>query len=115
MRFKRIDEETVRCLISESELNENGLELEDFLNNKGKTEDFLKKIISMAQQEVDYKVQGGPISVQVAVLENHTLALTLSEKQEQNIADMLKNLRSAVEVLAGVTKERAEALEKSTN
>ena len=51
MRFKRIDEETVRCLISESELNENGLELEDFLNNKGKTEDFLKKIISMAQQE----------------------------------------------------------------
>ena len=47
MRFKRIDEETVRCLISESELNENGLELEDFLNNKGKTEDFLKKIISM--------------------------------------------------------------------
>lgn len=115
MRFKRIDEETVRCLISESELNENGLELEDFLNNKGKTEDFLKKIISMAQQEVDYKVQGGPISVQVAVLENHTLALTLSEKQEQNIVDMLKNLRSAVEVLAGVTKEGAEALERSTN
>lgn len=115
MRFKRIDEETVRCLISESELNENGLELDDFLNNKGKTEDFLKKIIAMAEQEVDYKVQGGPISVQVAVLENHTLALTLSEKQEQNIVDMLKNLRSAVEVLAGVTKEGAEALERSTD
>ena len=115
MRFKRIDEDTVRCLISESELNENGLELDDFLHNKGKTEDFLRKIIAMAEQEVDYKVQGGPVSVQVAVLENHTLALTLSEKQEQNILDMLKNLRSAVEVLAGVTKEGAEALESSTN
>lgn len=113
MKFKRIDTETVRCMISESELNENGLELDDFLNNKGKTEDFLKKIISMAQQEVDYKVQGGPISIQVAVLDNHTLVLTLSEKQEQDIMEMIKNLRSAVEVLADVTKQGADVLEET--
>ena len=37
MKFKRIDTETVRCLISEEELSENGLVLDDFFNNKGKT------------------------------------------------------------------------------
>lgn len=113
MKFKRIDTETVRCMISESELNANGLELDDFLNNKGKTEDFLKKIIAMAEQEVDYKVQGGPISIQVAVLDNRTLVLTLSEKQEQNIMEMIKNLRSAVEVLADVTKQSSDVLEET--
>lgn len=107
MKFKRIDTDTVRCLISESELNENGLQIEDFINNKEKTEDFLRKIINMAEKEVDYRIQGGPISVQVAVLDNNTLALTLSEKQEQNIMEMLKNLRSAVAALADATKQGA--------
>lgn len=118
MKFKRIDTDTVRCLISESELNENGLEIADFVNNKEKTEDFLRKIINMAEKEVDYKVQGGPISVQVAVVDNNTLALTLSEKQEQNILEMLQNLRSAVEALAIATKQPeavpAEETEKKT-
>lgn len=35
------------------------------------------------------------------------LALTLSEKQEQNIMEMIKNLRSAVEVLKEVTNQTA--------
>ena len=92
MKFKRIDTETVRCLISEEELSENGLVLDDFFNNKGKTEEFVRRVIAMAEQEVDYRVQGGPVSVQVAVLDNRMLALTLSEKQEQNIMEMIKNV-----------------------
>ena len=107
MKFKRIDTETVRCLISEEELSENGLVLDDFFNNKGKTEEFVRRVIAMAEQEVDYRVQGGPVSVQVAVLDNRMLALTLSEKQEQNIMEMIKNLRSAVEVLKEVTNQTA--------
>ena len=72
MRFKRIDVDTVRCIISEEELMENGLEVDDFLQNDGRTESFLRKIISMAEEEVGYKVQGG---------------------------NMLENLKSAVESL----------------
>ena len=66
MRFKRIDVDTVRCIISEEELMENGLEVDDFLQNDGRTESFLRKIISMAEEEVGYKVQGGNITIQVA-------------------------------------------------
>ena len=50
MRFKRIDVDTVRCIISEEELMENGLEVDDFLQNDGRTESFLRKIISMVSQ-----------------------------------------------------------------
>lgn len=100
MKFKRIDVDTVRCIISEDELNENGLDVDDFLQNDGKTESFLRKIITMAEEEVGYKVQGGNISIQVAVLPEHTLALTFSEKQDMGMANMLANLKSAVESLA---------------
>lgn len=99
MKFKRIDVDTVRCIITEDELGENGLQLEDFLQNDGKTESFLRKLISMAETEVGYKVQGGNVSIQVTVLPEHTLALTFSEKPAYGITDMLANLRAAVENL----------------
>ena len=85
--------------IKEEELMENGLEVDDFLQNDGRTESFLRKIISMAEEEVGYKVQGGNITIQVAVLPEHTLALTFSEKPELGISNMLENLKSAVESL----------------
>ena len=44
MRFKRISTDTVRCIITQDELRENGLEMDDFLSNNGKTEDFLRKM-----------------------------------------------------------------------
>lgn len=102
MKFKRINMDTVRCIVTEDELNENGLEIEDFMHNDGRTEEFLRKIISMAEEEVGFKVQGGPLSVQVAVLPEpeHTLALTFSEHADQNILELLQSLKSAVENMA---------------
>ena len=100
MKFKRIDVETVRCLVSEEELLENGLNMDDFLQNGEKTESFLRKIVSLAETEVGYRVPGGSLSVQASILPNHVLSLTLSEKQGQGILDILKNLKKAVSRLS---------------
>ena len=94
--------DTVRCIVSETELIENGLQMDDFLQNDGKTEDFLRKIVSMAEEEVGFKVQGGPLSVQVAVLPEHLLALTFSERPDSNILNILQNLKSAVDSLSNL-------------
>lgn len=112
MKFKRIDVDTVRCIITEDELGENGLQLEDFLQNDGKTESFLRKLISMAETEVGYKVQGGNVSIQVTVLPEHTLALTFSEKPAYGITDMLANLRAAVENLTKHTPQSVHSGQK---
>ncbi|MDE7062264.1 MAG: adaptor protein MecA [Lachnospiraceae bacterium] len=115
MKFKRIDVDTVRCIITEDELGENGLQLEDFLQNDGKTESFLRKLISMAETEVGYKVQGGNVSIQVTVLPEHTLALTFSEKPAYGITDMLANLRAAVENLTRHTPQSGQEDETDRN
>ncbi len=109
MKFKRISMDTVRCIVSETELNENGLQMDDFLQNDGKTEEFLRKIVSMAEQEVGFRVQGGPLSVQVAVLPEHFLALTFSERPDNNIMNILQNLKSAVESLSGLGKKLGDS------
>lgn len=104
MKFKRIDLETVRCLISEAELQENGLDMDDFLKSGEKTEDFLRKIIMMAEEEVGYKVPGGFLSVQASILPNHILSLTLSEKQN-GILDILKNLKNALTKISDAVRD----------
>lgn len=105
MKFKRIDVETVRCLISEEELQQNGLDMNDFLHNGDKTEDFLRKIVTLAEEEVGYKVPGGSLSVQASILPNHVLSLTLSERQGQSILDILKNLKNAVSKLSEAVRD----------
>lgn len=105
MKFKRINVDTVRCLITEEELTQKGLEVEDFLANDGKTESFLREIINKAEEEVGYKVQGGNISVQVSVLPEHVVALTFSEKAGNGIINMLENLKSAVDNLSKNVKQ----------
>lgn len=111
MKFKRIDVDTVRCLISEEELFENGLEVDDFLQNSEKTEDFLRKILARAAEEVGYRIQGGNISIQMAVLPDHVLALTFSEKPDHGIMNMLDHLKHAVDAISQNVQERKEASE----
>lgn len=110
MKFKRIDVETVRCLISEDELLENGLDMDDFLCNGEKTEEFLHKIVTLAEEQVGYRIPGGSLSVQASILPNHVLSLTLSEKQGQSILDILKNLKNAMTKLSeAVASDDTEA------
>ena len=68
MTFKRIDEDTVCCIVTEDDMMDNGLELEDFLQNKDKIQEFLHKIVEQAEEEVGYESKKGILSMQVAML-----------------------------------------------
>lgn len=115
MRFKRISTDTVRCIITQDELQANGLEMDDFLSNDSKTEDFLRKMIALAEQEVGFKVQGGPLTIQVAVLPENKLALTFSEKQTGNFLEILESLRSAMSNLSNVVNEKKKETTSGTS
>ena len=48
MRFRRIDDETVRCIVSKEDMMEYGIVLEDFFKNRSKIHDFLHMIVEKA-------------------------------------------------------------------
>ena len=52
MDFRKIDDNTVQCRMTEEEMNEYGLEIEDFFTDQEKSRDFLEQIVEMAEEEV---------------------------------------------------------------
>ena len=54
--------------------------------------DFLHGVMERAAQEVDYKPTGAYTPMQITVLPDHSISLTLSENTDEAFAEMLKNL-----------------------
>ncbi|MGN0483561.1 MAG: adaptor protein MecA [Lachnospiraceae bacterium] len=116
MTFKRIDEETVCCIVTEDDMIDNGLQLEDFLENKDNVQEFLHSIVEQAEEEVGYEMKKGVVSMQVAMLPEHKLAITFSEKENIGIRDMIDQMKKAMsafeeepltggEIVRGLEKE----------
>lgn len=97
MKFRKLDDNTVRCVLSQEDMEEHGLKLEDFFTNKDKTRGFLEDIVRQAQEEVGYETSGDTLAMQVMPLPHNGLAITFSEHAEHNIKDMIGHIRSALE------------------
>lgn len=95
MQFRRLDENTVRCILSQEDMEERGLEFEDFFTDKDKTKNFLEDIVRQAQEEVGYEASSESVAMQVMPLPDNRLALTFSEKNDMSLKSMLGNIKSA--------------------
>lgn len=125
MRFKRINEDTVRCIITEEDMLEHGVDVEDFLRNRGNAREFLHEIVEKAAQEVGYEMQSGMLSMQVMPLPSNALAVTFSEQSETSLSSLIENIKNAIGGLESLSaqekleelkdvsdEERAEILEQ---
>lgn len=97
MTFQKLDEHTVRCILSEEDMNEHGLRIEDFFTNKDKTRSFLEDVVRQAHDEVGYETNGDTLAMQVMPLPKNGLAITFSERSELALQSMLGHIRSAIE------------------
>ena len=91
MEFKRIDNETVNCIITEDDMDEQGITIEDLFEKRKEAMDFLHDVMRKAQEEVDYKPTGSITPLQITVLPDHTISLTLSETTS-SFSDLLKTV-----------------------
>lgn len=96
MEFSRIDEDTIRCVLTEEDMKERGIELEDFFKNKDKVQGFFEEIVEQAKKEVSYESTSGVLAVQVMPLPENGLAIIFSENQESEFDGVLKNIKDMV-------------------
>ena len=92
MEFKRINKDTVTCIITEDDMFEQGIKLEDLFEKKNEAMDFLHEVMKKAEEEVDYKPTGAFTPMQITVLPDHSISLTLSENASASFGEILKNL-----------------------
>lgn len=102
MKYRRINEATVQCIITEDDMLEYGLTLSDIFERNEKGEEFLRDIIERAHDEVGYKIGSGNIAMQITPLKDKGLVLTFTDDSPAAFKNILEHLR---DVLTGVGAE----------
>lgn len=121
MEYKRIDENTIRCIVTEEDMESFGLNLDEFLSHSGRSDEFLQYIVSEARDELGYQNDRGIVSMRLEVLSDRRISLTFGSGDEKQIREQvlkyLKELAESriaqeIERMLGVKQEQAPAEEK---
>ena len=102
MKYKKINDATVQCIITAEDMLEYGLTLSDIFERNEKGEGFLRDIIERAHDEVGYIVSGENIAMQITPMQNQGLVVTFTNESPVGFRDILQHLK---EVLQGVSAE----------
>lgn len=102
MRYKKINDATVQCIITAEDMLEYGLTLSDIFERNEKGEGFLRDIIERAHDEIGYQINGENIAMQITPLRDKGLVVTFTDESPMGFKDILQHLK---DVLQGVSEE----------
>ncbi len=98
MEYKRIDENTIRCIVTEEDMESFGLDLDTFLSHSGRSEEFLQYIVAEARDELGYQNNQGIVSIRLEVLNDGRVSLTFGSGDERQMREqVLKYLKDLAE------------------
>lgn len=80
MRIERVDEKTVKCFLSNEELEEYEIDYKDFVMRSEKAKEVVQEIIEQATEEVGYKPPKFAFDLQIMMVPDQGLVLTFSER-----------------------------------
>ncbi len=110
MRYKRINEATVQCIISEEDMEEYGLTISDIFERNEKGEGFLRDIVERAHDEIGYKISGENIAMQITPMRDEGLVVTFSDDGPAGFQHMLEHIK---EMLTGINSELQASADES--
>ena len=97
MKYVKVDDTTIRCLISENEMEGYGIQIEEFLSDKQKAAEFLRMVLDGARNEMGFAINETSLSVEATMLPGKGLSLTISENSyPEDIVEKIRRFRDAV-------------------
>ena len=118
MKFSRINDNTIHCIISGEELAGSGVSLDDIMNRKPEAMEYLHRVILEAAREVHMQMSTGFTSMQIQARGDGSILLTISnglsaENSLKNGTDPMAAIKDAIEsILAGGQEEKAAAIKE---
>lgn len=111
MEFSRIGQHTIKCVISEDEIQDMGFSVEEIVTNSERTQEFMNYIFDLAEQEFETKFEMGVKTVQVEFRSDHTLSLTFSEHPAAE--GMMAHLKDIVNgLINSIPQQKWEEMQK---
>lgn len=116
MKIERIDEKTVKCFLSNEELDAYEITYKDFVLRSDKAKEVVEEIIEQAEEEVGYHSPKFSFDLQIMMLPEKGMILTFSEKEpgesklEENFLNCLKGMKNVLQgkMEKGLPKENGE-------
>ena len=112
MQFRKISDTKIHCVISKEEMWEKGIGIDDFLDHREKTEEFLREVLAEARYELDLKDMGPFFSVQMSVMPEGDVSLVISGEQTEGVYGALEEFGKRLQDFREVMKEAQKQLEK---
>lgn len=114
MRFSRIGEHTIKCIITEEEIGDLGYTLDEIMSNGERTQEFMNDIFDLAEQEFQTKFDMGIKTVRADFMSDHTLSLTFSEHPgSSGVMEQLKDLVNSL--IGSIPKEKLAQMQKAAS
>ncbi len=104
MKFTKLGEKDIRCVITESELIDFGLNLDDIIERTDRTKEFFRQILDIGSRQLGMGKKDGLhlASAQISVLKDNSISIIFHETSVDEILDNL----------AGSDREKVEKLKK---
>ena len=104
MKIERVDDKTVKCFLSNEELEEYQIDYKDFILRSEKAKQVVQDIIMQAEEQVGYKPPKFAFDMQIMLLPDQGLLLTFSESDPMNgipgaqqLMEYLREMKHALE------------------
>lgn len=106
LKFTRINDNSIRCLITKEEMTEQGINLDELMDDRSKAEEFLRIVLQQARYELGFETTGEALNVQLSVMKDGDVSLMISDDQNAAIRAMLSQFKERL-------KEFTEAMEQT--
>ena len=113
MRIERVDDKTVKCFLSNEELEEYDIDYKDFVLRSERAKEVVQDIMMQASEEVGYKPPKFAFDLQIMMLPDQGLLLTFSEKEPFDIENNAQLLQCLKEMKEIVQKAKGTASEEN--
>lgn len=107
MEFIRVNDHMVKCLISEEDMDQYDVSIEDFFTKTENAMEFLHEIVKQAEIEVDYRPEGPLTSLQIAPIPDKGIVIFLTEKPQLDLKTILESLKkgAGIEIPENIMKK----------
>lgn len=110
MKIERVDEKTVKCFLSNEELDEYDIDYKDFVMRSEKAKEVVQEIIEHASEEVGYTPPKFAFDLQIMMIPDQGLVLTFSDK-DPDVSDS-SQLIECLQEMKRILQKAREATEQ---
>ena len=101
MQYRRVDEDTIQCIVTGEDMSERGLTLGDLLSRSERAEGFLRELIEGAHEEIGYEIRGTSLSLQITPLDSEGMIITITNDTTAGLRSFLEHIRDVMEAIVG--------------